>query len=172
MKTAAEEIRESIAELKEWQAELKRMVIKTELKIYDLEHDAYRFTESERIRVPDNIKFEQHGSVFALVSPNGICTLSGSQTHGGVPNVGMAGNVFDSAANIITDPLYLEPCKREDLKCGDVALCFDEDSDIEATIDEISEYAVILNDTEYAMWDDQMSAVVDDLNYEYWYKVV
>jgi hypothetical protein len=143
-----------------------------QVMINSLKKQFDELTTPERIRVPENIKFEDTGEKFGLISPNGKCSLSAMEVHGGVPNIGHAGMAIDPTEGIITDPLYLEPCKREDLKCGDVALAFDEEDTLDEANVKTKYYNVILNDDEYAYWNSGMTMAVSDCEYFYWYKVV
>jgi hypothetical protein len=178
MKTAAEEIRESIAELEKRIDGLTSQVKSATIKIGYLKVEAAKLTEPERIRVPENIKFEEWDNGFALISPNGKCIMFVNALHGGIPRLHPAGREGNLTADIITDPLYLEPCKRDDLKCGDVAIVVSEgmsNNDIINAAGNIENYSCILNDKDAAGWRDQMSVYVDTDEYdeyEFWYKVV
>jgi hypothetical protein len=173
MKTAAEEIRESIAELEKESAAAKERLVELDKRIYVLKSVAFR--EPERIRVPENIKFEEFYGGFALVSPNGKCILYGSAIHGGIPKIEHAGHSNNSEFRIITDPLYLEPCKREDLKCGDWALPLISNhrvGDIMANAKHVGNYNCILNDIDTVEWQREMDTAINSDKFNYWYKVV
>jgi hypothetical protein len=171
MKTAAEQIRESIAELEKRHNEAQSALHETARRIAELKAEAKKLTP-ERIRVPENIKFEECGDWLALVSPNGKCLLTANEMHGGTPFVNWTGNPDDTTADIITHPLYLEPCKREDLKCGDVYWSSDDNSGI--FFNDIDFYGVVLNEKESASWEKEMTMIINDDeedNYDFWYKV-
>ena len=61
----------------------------------------------------------------------------------------------------------LEPCKREDLKVGDVAFRTSFDS---PTFDNLSNYCIIL-DEGYQYWNDK-NCFFDDMSYNHLYKIV
>ena len=172
MKTAAEEIRESIAELEKRHNQTQSALEETAKKIEELKKEALKLTEPERIRVPENIKFEGYLDRLALISPNGKCILAGKGFHGGIPRVGMAGQSDNLAAHIITDPLYLEPCKREDLKCGDVAFCCEGIHIVTSLSSNIAFYVCILNKNDHVFWNEGMDIRVSDMYWSDWYKVV
>jgi len=172
MKTAAaEEIRESIAELEKQTDRLKSQVASVTFKLAHLKIEAAKLTEPERIRVPENIKFRANGDSFKLISPNGKCEMSMYNAHGGIPLVVYAGRIEDPTDGIITDPLYLKKCKREDLKYGDWAVAFD-NAGIENAKESHSYYACILNDREQVSWSGEMGTRVSNISSVYWYKVV
>ena len=126
-----------------------------------------------RIRVPENIKFEGvNGRPTAIISPNGKCMLSAYHANGGVPIIDLAGIDGDSTSHLITDPLYLEPCKREDLKCGDVAYAVSDSIDVSDDTGDISNYHVILNSTDVAYWTSNDGMYQGVFDYDFWYKVV
>ena len=174
MKTAVEEIRQAIAQLEkslEWarvrSAELNE-------KVAELKSKASKLTATERIRVPENIKFEEHPDnlLLALISPNGKCMLSADDMHGGIPLVCEAGYRNNAAFRIITDPLYLEPCKREDLRCGDVAFCCEGIDNVTPLSSNIAFYVCILNESDHVFWYEGMGIRVSDMYWSDWYKVV
>jgi hypothetical protein len=170
MKTVAEEIRESIADIKSARDEMQAMLKQTDERIAELTAMAVKLTKPERIRVPENIKFEEYLGGIALVSPNGKCILTASKVFGGIPIVQPS---EENDRFKVTDPLYLKPCKRADLRRGDVALCFGEYCTLSSSDDSVSNYVVILNNTDYAYWSNDMSMTVEDYNgLANWYKVV
>ena len=125
-----------------------------------------------RIRVPENIKFEERIDRFAIVSPNGKCRLFAMDIPGGIPGVGEAGSREDMTEDIIRYPLYLEPCKREDLKCGDVAYVCEEKIEAYDLTGEIESYLVVLNNTHCVCLSDDSDMLNDNHDYDYWYNVV
>jgi hypothetical protein len=154
------------------QNKLKKEILKAvekaidKFELVDLEEE-----KEERIRVPENIKFEEIGGELSLISPNAKLILSALSTHGGIPCMIYAGSEINPNGNLYTDPLYLEPCKREDLKCGDIAFRANLDK---PDFDILVYYCVVLNETEYALWRDShdMDMMVSDTPWNYWYKVV
>jgi hypothetical protein len=162
-----------IEQLEERQADMQGLLKETAKKIARLRAEAKALTP-QRIRVPENIKFEECGEDFALISPHGKCYLTANRAHGGTPFMNIVGNPADITADLITDPLYLEPCKREDLKCGDVAFGTDfikEETDFSA----IDCYFVVLNKKQAVLWEhgkDMDTKIVDVNFWHYSYKVV
>lgn len=134
--------------------------------------DSYEFVdleeENKRTRVPENIKMEECGSSLRLISLNGKCTLEAFVPHGGIPIIGMAGTITNKEKHLCTTPLYLEPCRREDLKCGDIAYRSLYET---PNFRELARYCVILNDKEYAYWF-KKNMKVSDVKWDYWYRVV
>lgn len=126
---------------------------------------------SERIRVPEEIKFEKTGSL-SLVSPNGLCLLTASEAHGGVPGVILAGNSENPSADLYTGPLYLEPVDQKDLKCGDIVVGLDEGEDIEEAKCDIYAYSVVLGPDGIASWTFDMDVACDIVGFDRYYKVV
>jgi hypothetical protein len=61
----------------------------------------------------------------------------------------------------------LEPCKREDLKVGDVAFRTSFDK---PTFDNLSKYCIVLEDG--CQYWNQRECQFDDMSYNHWYKVV
>jgi hypothetical protein len=129
-------------------------------------------TEKPRISVPENIKFEWEEGHFRLFSPNGKSTLSASYWHGGVPLVFAAGEDDNAAEYIENIHFYLEPCKREDLKCGDVAYVCEENIEAYDLTGEIESYLVVLNNTHCVCWSDDSDMLNDNHDYDFWYKVI
>jgi len=172
MKTAAEVIREMIEQLEERQADMQGLLKETAKKIARLRAEAKALTP-QRIRVPENIKFEEHPDrlLLALISPNGKCMLSADDMHGGIPLVCEAGYRNNAAFRIITDPIYLEPCKREDLKCGDVVFGTSRTSQM-TNFGLIWSYGVVLNHDTIMRWKAGMEVVSEDYCYSNYYKVV
>ena len=172
MEKVKQKIEESIADIMSTQEEMQSMLKQTDKRIAELKQMASTLTAPSRIRVPDNIKFELFGGELALLSPNYKCILSGNYYHGGIPNIRVAGYTSDSLAEVITDPLYLEPCKREDLKCGDVCFGTDGDEDI-TNFGAIKCYGVVLNSEQSVHWEDKdFSILTRNIYWKSWYKVV
>jgi hypothetical protein len=151
------------------QNKLKKEILKAvekaidKFELVDLEEE-----KEERIRVPENIKFEEIGGELSLISPNGKLILSALSTHGGIPCMIYAGSEINPNGDLYTAPLYLEPCKREDLKCGDIAFR-SEDGDIQ--FDNVWYYCVILNVEEFVYWEGNNMIIDIDAEWD-WYKVV
>ena len=172
MKTTKQELSEMIADLDKKQLEIFAQMTVNQTMINSLKKQFDELTTPERIRVPENIKFEERGEYFAIVSPNGKCRLFAMDIHDGVPCVGEAGSLDDMTEDLITYPLYLEPCKREDLKCGDVAYAADVDINDMSFFADLEFYLVVLNDEESVRWNNINEMVFDQGYYDFWYKVV
>jgi hypothetical protein len=168
MKTAAEEIRESIADIKSARDEMQAMLKQTDERIAELTAMASKLTAPERIRVPENIKFENWNDGFSLISPNGKCILTASKVFGGIPIVQPS---EENDRFKVADPLYLEPCEREDLKCGDVVFGTDRTSQM-TNFGLIWSYGVVLNHDTIMRWKAGMEVVSEDYCYSNYYKVV
>lgn len=126
---------------------------------------------SERIRVPEEIKFEMYGSLL-LVSPNGLCLLTASEAHGGIPYVIMAGNYENPSADLYTGPLYLDPVNQKDLKCRDIVVVLYGEDDIEKAKYSILNYSVVLNPDTLASWRCNMDVECMVAEADHYYKVV
>jgi hypothetical protein len=123
----------------------------------------------DRIPVPENIKFKKwdvwsyegnKGTLWGLCSPNKKLALF---TKGNVP-------LIDSILNTYRVTAYLIPCKRSDLKPGDIAYRLYPGDDFKPEI--IKRYCVILNDLEYAYWLEEMDMQVNSFDKLDWYKVI
>ena len=66
-----------------------------------------------------------------------------------------------------TNQFKLEPCKREDLKVGDVAFRTSFDK---PTFDNLSKYCIVLEDG--CQYWNQRECQFDDMSYNHWYKIV
>jgi hypothetical protein len=172
MKTAKQELSEMIADLERKQSELEATLLNNREMVEELKLKANRLTTPERIRVPENIKFEKSCDSFALISPNGKCRLHAGDIHGGIPVLWHAGSEDNPKADLLTFPLYLEPCKREDLKCGDVAYALYVDINDICFANDIKNYVVVLNDDQCVRWNKLDEMVYDNDDYDFWYKVV
>ena len=164
MKTALQQLEEQHKELSDRIAELVEKHKEQGEKIAAMKNP-------ERIRVPENIKFEEVYDELYLVSPNGKCLLGAFIPHGGIPHVTLAGRGDGPEDHLFTDPLYLEPRKREDLKCGDIAFATGFEK-LNNEYYDVCCYEVILNDYESASWNNDMDILVGGSGFAYWYKVV
>lgn len=124
----------------------------------------------DRIPVPENIRFvlkmsEKNGPMFFLLSPNGKMILGQLR---GFPLV------KPLSTSLLGNKAYLLPCKRSDLKPGDIG--FREHLSKRPEADHISQYSVILDDTDYAFWKNEMDMHIGDLAEDFaeiqWYKVI
>lgn len=134
-------------------------------------NDGKSYLEHNAILVPENIKFCRFmAQTYLLVSPNGELVLG--QSHG-MPSAGPIG--YTSLAIPENKPkAFLVPCKRSDLKPGDIA--FRAIRDLSYSLCDFSihnQYCVILNSNESAYWDNEMDMKVDkpEPNVQ-WFKVI
>ena len=127
----------------------------------------------DRIPVPENIKFYRwdvwscegnKGTLWGLCSPNKKLALF---TKGNVPSI-------DSILNTYRVTAYLIPCKRSDLKPGDIA--FRAIAGVPNGVQDFTihhQYCVILNEDESAYWYNEMDMKVDVIcGGIFWYKVI
>lgn len=123
---------------------------------------------ADRIPVPENIKFHRwdvwscegnKGVLWGLCSPNKKLALF---TRGNVP-------LIDSILNTYRATPYLVPCKRSDLKPGDIAFRARE---LVIEKSDIRNYSVILDDRKHAFWTHDMDMIVDTNDAFSWYKVI
>jgi len=121
----------------------------------------------DRIPVPENIRFvlimsEKNGPMFFLLSPNGKMILGQLR---GFPLVKPLSTFLSG------NKAYLLPCKRSDLKPGDIA--YRTGSDLVLDYSEHRFYSVILNESEHASWKGDMDMYVDwNAPWMSWYKVI
>ena len=74
------------------------------------------------------------------------------------------------STSLLGNKAYLLPCKRSDLKPGDIAYRLYPGDDFKPEI--IKRYCVILNDLEYAYWAEEMDMQVNSFDKLDWYKVI
>jgi hypothetical protein len=120
----------------------------------------------DRIPVPASIKFYGWMDWKMIVSPNGKLLLRGTD---GTPEV-FADPKETCTPGRNIGKAYLVPCKREDLKPGDIAYRLYPGDDFKPEI--IKRYCVILNDLEYAYWAEEMDMQVNSFDKLDWYKVI
>lgn len=120
---------------------------------------------ADRIPVPENIKFSRIGENVYLKSPNGKVSIG---EYRGLPSVG---RTLDEAPK---GQAFLVPCKRSDLKPGDIA--FRGITGAPPGLQEFTihhQYCVILNEDESAYWYNEMDMKVDGIcGGVFWYKVI
>lgn len=125
----------------------------------------------DRILVPENIKVYAFGHPqvcqLLLGSPNGKMILG--QSHG-IPSAGV--RIISGWLRPEGRKAYLAPCKREDLKPGDIALwSYGYDFDLELV--SIEHYCVILDNNHHARWGREADMLIcRDSFKNTWYKVI
>ena len=119
----------------------------------------------DRIPVPENIKFYRSHRWLGIASPNGKLLLTVMEE---LPCACYIRTEIEK--RIPNDKLYLIPCKRSDLKPGDIAYRLYPGDDFKPEI--IKRYCVILNDLEYAYWAEEMDMQVNSFDKLDWYKVI
>jgi hypothetical protein len=123
----------------------------------------------DRIPVPENIKFARLHDKSLIVSPNGKAVLC---EYNRIPAVSeQSCNGFIGHEN---RKAYLVPCKRSDLKPGDIG--FRAIAGLPNDLQDFTihhQYCVILNEDESAYWYNMMDMKVDGIcGGLIWYKVI
>jgi len=118
------------------------------------------------IPVPASIKFYGWMDWKMIVSPNGKLLLRGTD---GTPEV-FADPKETCTPGRNIGKAYLVPCKRKELKQGDIA--FRDSSALCHDFTDLTSYCVILNDRQYAYWESQMDMSIGDQNDLSWFKVI
>jgi len=123
----------------------------------------------DRIPVPENIKFYRSHRWLGIASPNGKLLLTVMEE---LPCACYIRTEIEK--RIPNDKLYLIPCKRSDLKPGDIGVRGFPSEKPETDLP--SRYSVILNDTDYAFWNNEMDMHIGDLAEDFaeiqWHKVI
>ncbi|HCM60645.1 MAG TPA: hypothetical protein DIS74_09780 [Bacteroidales bacterium] len=124
--------------------------------------------KTDLIPVPASIKFYGWMDWKMIVSPNGKLLLRGTD---GTPEV-FADPKETCTPGRNIGKAYLVPCKREDLKPGDIGLysygyAFDKE------VCDIGHYCVILDETQHARWEGEMDMILCHNSMKNtWYKVI
>jgi hypothetical protein len=123
----------------------------------------------DRIPVPENIKFYSSHRWLGIAAPNGKLLLTVMEE---LPCACYIRTEIEK--RIPNDKLYLIPCKRSDLKPGDIGVRGFPSEKPETDLP--SRYSVILNDTDYAFWNNEMDMHIGDLAEDFaeiqWHKVI
>lgn len=120
----------------------------------------------DRIRVPEGIRFTDHGKECMGLVFNGQKQAIGYHVDGETWMVEALGK---GEWDVLDAPLYLEPCKREDLKPGDWAYrCHTS----KPTFVNPDQYSLILGRKDYAKISYNLNVGVHSDRYSHWYKVV
>lgn len=123
----------------------------------------------DRIPVPENIKFYRSHRWLGIASPNGKLLLTVMEE---LPCACYIRTEIEK--RIPNDKLYLIPCKRSDLKPGDIA--FRAIAGVPNGVQDFTihhQYCVILNEDESAYWYNEMDMKVDVIcGGIFWYKVI
>ena len=123
----------------------------------------------DRIPVPENIKIYSSHHFKGIASPNGKLLLTVMEM---LPSACYIRAEIEK--RIPNDKLCLVPCKRSDLKPGDIA--FRGIKGVPPDLQEFTihhQYCVILNKDESAYWYNEMDMKVDGIcGGVFWYKVI
>jgi len=139
----------------------------------EVSNESYRkmcqaYAESQQLVTPDGIWFEtinkeKDGRIQGIVKGKSLLFVG---KHSGIINI------QDTAESYTVQNCLLQPCKREDLKAGDV--CFSTDAPhFLLDLSNKCHYCVIKNDKEYVRWYTEYNPIeVSELTWPYWYKVL
>lgn len=128
-------------------------------KIRKLMYDDYLVKIGELIPIPFNIIIHNYNNILYLINNDeALCCIDGKKNI--IPK---KDGYFNSKK------FYLQSCKREDLKCGDIIFCCANINFID--VNEPHEYGVIKNEERYVCWDNN-NVIEWGINWKYFFKVV